>query len=127
MNPLELAEQLAEAILASAEQKNFVQAKDAMEESDVAQDLVQSFQNKQQALRDTQLGGKKVEQEQIDELRAHQREMMENPEIKAYLEAKKQVDDLLAAVNQTIASVTGMETGGGGHSHGGGGCSGGCC
>ncbi|MCW3490573.1 YlbF family regulator [Dethiobacter alkaliphilus] len=128
MKPLELAEQLGEAILDSDEYKDFTRAKEAMEASDEAQDLVNTFSDKQQALRDTQLGGKKVSQEQVDQLREHQRTMLENPEIKAYLEAKKEVEGLLAAVNGTISRVTGMEAGG--HSHGGGGgggCSGGCC
>lgn len=126
MNPLELAEQLGEAILDSEEYKAFTQAKDAMDQSEEAGELAEVFQSQQQALRETQMMGRKVTQEQIDELRAHQRRMLDNPEISAYLEARKKVDALLAAVNETISRVTGMESGG--HSHGGGGgCSGGCC
>jgi len=122
MNPIELAEQLGEAILASEEYKEYELAKDAMENNETAYQLVETFQDRQQALRDSQLMGRKVTQEQIDELREHQRKMMENPEINAYLSAKRKVDNLLAAVNSTIAAVTGMSGGGGG-----GGCSGGCC
>ncbi|MDW7650738.1 MAG: YlbF family regulator [Bacillota bacterium] len=127
MKPLELAEQLGEAILDSDEYKDFTKAKEAMDNSEAALDLVENFQGRQQALRESQMMGKKISQEQIDELREHQRKMLENPEINAYLEARKTVDGLLAAVNETISRVTGMETG---HSHGGGGgggCSGGCC
>lgn len=128
MNPLELAEQLGEAILASAEYQAFTNAKDVMDNSDEALNLVELFQSRQQELRDTQMMGKKISQEQIDELRSHQRAMVENKEIGAYLDARKKVDALLAAVNETISRITGMETGQShGHSHGGGGCSGGCC
>ena len=129
MNPFELAEQLGEAILASPEYQAFTAAKNEMDNSNEALDLVELFQSKQQDLRDTQLSGKKVSQEQIDELRSHQRAMVENKEISTYLESRKKVDALLAAVNETISRITGMETGKShGHSHGdGGGCSGGCC
>jgi cell fate (sporulation/competence/biofilm development) regulator YlbF (YheA/YmcA/DUF963 family) len=125
MNPMELAEQLGEAILASDEYKYYTGAKEAMDNSNEANNLVETFQDRQQSLRDSQLTGRKVTQEQIDELRAHQRTMLDNPEISAYLEAKKNVDTLLAAVNEVISRVTGMESGG--HSHGAGGCGGGCC
>jgi cell fate (sporulation/competence/biofilm development) regulator YlbF (YheA/YmcA/DUF963 family) len=124
MNPLELAEQLGEAILASAEYKHYEESKKNMDESDEALDLVEKFQGRQQALRDSQMMGKKISQEQIDELRTHQRLMLENAEISTYLDARKKVEALLAAVNETISRVTGMEAG---HSHGGGGCGGGCC
>lgn len=126
MNPLELAEQLGEAILASDEYKEFVRAKETMDASEEALNLVDTFQGQQQALRDSQMMGRKITQEQMDELRSHQRQMVENAEIGAYLEARKKVDALLAAVNETISRVTGMEAGHK-HSHGGGGCSGGCC
>lgn len=128
MNPLELAEQLGEAILASEEYRDFERAKAAMDASEEAVELVEMFQGRQQALRDSQLMGRKVTQEQVDELRSHQRKMLDNQEINAYLETRKKVDSLLAAVNETIARITGMETGHShAHGHGGGGCSGGCC
>lgn len=126
MNPMELAEQLGEAILASDEYKKYTGAKEAMDKSDEANNLVETFQDRQQALRDSQLTGRKVTQEQIDELRAHQRKMLDNPEISTYLEAKKNVDTLLAAVNEVISRVTGMESGGHSHSASSG-CGGGCC
>lgn len=127
MNPLELAEQLGEAILASEEYREYTRAKEAMDASDEAINLVEKFQGRQQALRDSQMMGRKVTQEQIDELRTHQRTMLENKEISTYLDARKKVEALLAAVNETISRVTGMEAGHGhGHGHGGG-CSGGCC
>jgi cell fate (sporulation/competence/biofilm development) regulator YlbF (YheA/YmcA/DUF963 family) len=122
MNPLELAEQLGEAILASQEYRELEQAREAMENDEEARKLVEMFQDRQQALRDAQMMGRKISREQIDELRAHQRKMLENKEIDTYLEAKKKVDQLLSAVNETIARVTGMETG-----RGQGGCGGGCC
>lgn len=129
MNPLEMAEQLGEAILASEQYKKYAGAKEVMDNSEEANKLVEIFQDSQQALRDSQLTGRKVAQEEIDELRAHQRKMLENPEISSYLEAKKDVDTLLSAVNDTISRVTGMESGkhGHGHVHGAGGCGGGCC
>ena len=129
MKPMEMAEQLGEAILASDEYKAYELAKKAMDESEEALTLVENFQGKQEALRETQMLGKKISQEQIEELRTHQRLMLDNTEIGTYLDARKKVDALLAAVNETISRVTGMETGSG-HSHGshggGGGCGGGC-
>ncbi len=127
MNPLKLAEQLGEAILASEQYTKYTGAKEAMDNSEEANKLVEIFQDSQQSLRESQLTGRKVAQEEIDELRAHQRRMLENPEISIYLDAKKDVDTLLSAVNETISRVTGMESGSRGHGHGAGGCGGGCC
>lgn len=126
MNPLALAEDLAEAILASEQYGEFARFKEAMDASEKASDLLEKFQEQQQALRDSKLLGRKITEEQTEELAAHQRQMLDNPEINAYLAAKKNLEDLLAAVNETIARITGMETGRG-HGHGGGGCGGGCC
>lgn len=126
MNPLALAEDLAEAILASEQYGEFARFKEAMDASEKASDLLEKFQEQQQALRDSKLLGRKIAEEQTEELAAHQRQMLDNPEINAYLAAKKNLEDLLAAVNETIARITGMETGRG-HGHGGGGCGGGCC
>jgi cell fate (sporulation/competence/biofilm development) regulator YlbF (YheA/YmcA/DUF963 family) len=123
MDPFKIAEELGEAILASEEYKDFETAKAAMDNNDEAISLVESFQDHQQLLRDGQLTGKKITQEQIAELHAYQRKMMENKEISTYLEAKKKVDNLLAAVHQVVNQVTGLDSG---HSHGGG-CGGGCC
>jgi cell fate (sporulation/competence/biofilm development) regulator YlbF (YheA/YmcA/DUF963 family) len=126
MKPMEMAEQLGEAILASDEYKAYELAKKAMDESEEALGLVENFQGRQEALRETQMVGKKISQEQIEELRTHQRHMLDNAEISGYLEARKKVDALLAAVNETISRVTGMEAGHG-HAHsGGGGCGDGC-
>lgn len=126
MNPLVLAEDLAEAILASEQYGEFARFKEAMDATEKASDLLEKFQEQQQALRDSKLLGRKIAEEQMEELAAHQRQMLDNPEINAYLAAKKNLEDLLAAVNETIARITGMETGRG-HGHGGGGCGGGCC
>jgi len=126
MNPLILAEDLAEAILASGQYREFARVKEAMDANEKASDLLKKFQEQQQALRDSKLLGRKIAQEQMDELATHQRQMLDNSEINAYLAAKKNLEDLLAAVNETIARITGMETGRG-HGHGGGGCGGGCC
>ena len=126
MNPLILAEDLAEAILASEQYREFARVKEAMDANEKASDLLEKFQEQQQALRDSKLLGRKIAQEQMDELATHQRQMLDNSEINAYLAAKKNLEDLLAAVNETIARITGMETGRG-HGHGGGGCGGGCC
>ncbi|MCR3922089.1 MAG: YlbF family regulator, partial [Firmicutes bacterium] len=90
---------------------------------------VQAFQDHQKAFDEKQQQGEKITPEQMDQLRLQQQQMLDNPEISAYLNARDKVNGLLEAVNATIARVTGMETG---HSHDGccGGdcdCSGDCC
>lgn len=126
MNPLTLAEELAEAIKASEQYKEFARVKEAMDVSEKALALIEKFQEKQKDLRDSKLQGNKITQEQVAELTEQQKQMLENPEIDAYLAAKKNVEILLAAVNETISRVTGMEAGRG-HGHGGSSCGGGCC
>ena len=123
MNPLELAEQLGKAIIESAAYRIFKDCKTAMENCDEAIELMINFQNNQQDLTENQQAGMMITQERIEELRQQQQIMLENPAISTYLAARKDVDALLASVNDTIARITGMETGGGCSS---GGC-GGCC
>ncbi|HAA37447.1 MAG TPA: hypothetical protein DCE00_01090 [Firmicutes bacterium] len=111
MHPLELAEQLGESILASEEYRNFAQAQQVMEQSDTALKLIEDFQAQQQMLSAKQSRGEKITPELIQELQTLQRQMLNNQEIKTYLTARQRVDSLLAAVNETIARVTGMQTG----------------
>lgn len=123
MDPLRLAEDLAESILASEQYREYIRVKEMMDASEEASNLLKDLREKQQALRDSKLQGNKVIEEQMAELAKHQRQMLDNPEISAYFAAKKNFEELLAAVNETIARITGMETGRGhGHGHGGGGC-----
>ncbi len=119
-NPMELAEKLGEAILESEEYRAFSLAKDKMDNDEDAHGLVDKFQDLQQGLREAQMMGRKITQEQIEELRAHQRLMVEHPAIKSYLEAKKGLENLMAAVNQVVGQVVGISPAGGG-------CGGGCC
>ncbi len=118
---MELAEKLGEAILKSEEYKNFDLSQEKMNNDDEAFKLVESFQDLQQSLRDAQLTGRKITQEQINELRTHQKQMMENSFIKDYLEAKRDLDSLMSSVQETISRVVGLTPAGGG------GCGGGCC
>jgi|GEM_PF-744452 len=121
MNPLLLAKDLANSILASEQYREFARVKEEMEASEKAGSLLKKFREQQQALSDSKLQGNKITEEQMDELAIHQQEMLANPEISAYFAAKKNLEELLAAVNETIARITGMETGRA-HGHGGGGC-----
>ncbi|MBS4007598.1 MAG: YlbF family regulator [Clostridium sp.] len=120
MDPLRLAEDLAESILASEQYREYVRVKEAMDASEEASNLLKEFSEQQHALRDIKQHGKTAE-EQMEILAAHQRQMLDNSEIKAYFAAKKNLEELLAAINETIARITGMETGRA-HGHGGGGC-----
>ncbi len=122
VNPMELAEKLGEAILKSEEYKNFDLSQEKMNNDDEAFKLVESFQDLQQSLRDAQMTGRKITQEQINELRTHQKQMMENGFIKDYLEAKRDLDGLMSSVQETISRVVGLAPAGGGSS-----CGGGCC
>jgi cell fate (sporulation/competence/biofilm development) regulator YlbF (YheA/YmcA/DUF963 family) len=119
---MELAQKLGEAILNSDEYKNFNSAQEEMNNDTEACNLVDAFQELQQGLRDDQMLGRKISQEQIDELRSHQKQMMENSAINSYLEAKRTLDNLMSSVHQAIGSVVGISPAGGS-----GGCSGGCC
>ena len=120
---MDLAEKLGEAILASDEYRYYDSAQEKMNDNEEATNLVDKFQEMQQSLRDAQMMGRKITQEQITELRTHQTQMMQNTHIKAYLESKRDLDSLMSAVHDTIGRVVGIAPAGGG----GGGCSGGCC
>ncbi|MBT9140201.1 MAG: hypothetical protein DDT30_00777 [Dehalococcoidia bacterium] len=121
MNPLLLAKDLAKAILASEQYKEFVRVKEAMDVSEEANNLLKKSNELQQTLRDSKLQGNNIMEEQIGELATHQRQMLANSEINAYFAAKNNLDELLVAVNETISDITVMETGRG-HIHAGGGC-----
>jgi cell fate (sporulation/competence/biofilm development) regulator YlbF (YheA/YmcA/DUF963 family) len=121
VNIIEQAKQLGEAILASPEYKGFQAAKEAMESNEEAGKMLDRLQEKRQALHEVRLAGGDVK-EQANELWAHQQQMLENKLISDYLDKKREVDKLLADVNEAIAQATGMETG-----RPAGGCGGSCC
>jgi len=121
VNIIEQARQLGEAILASPEHKSYQAAKEAMENNEEAGKLLDTLQERRQALHEVHQAGGNV-REQADKLRAHQQQMLENKAISEFLDRKRDVEKMLADVNETIARATGMETG-----RPPGGCGGGCC
>ncbi|MBT9166820.1 MAG: hypothetical protein DDT19_00144 [Syntrophomonadaceae bacterium] len=121
MNPLLLAKDLAKAILASEQYREFDRVKEAMDASEEASNFFKKLHELEQVLRESKLQGNNIMGEQLAELAIHQRQMLANFEINTYFTAKKNLDELLATINETISDITGMETGRG-HGHGGGGC-----
>lgn len=110
MNIIEQAKQLGEAILATPEYKSYQVAKVGMENNEEAGKLLETLQERRQALHEVRLAGGDVKEE-ADKLWSHQRQMLENKAISEYLDKKRDVEKLLADVNEVIAQATGMETG----------------
>ncbi len=121
MKILEQARELGEAILDSPEYKSYQTAREAMESNEEAGKLLDTLQERRQALHEVRLAGGDV-REQAEKLWAHQQQMLENKVISDYLEKKREVEKMLDAVNEAIAKATGMETG-----RPPGGCGGSCC
>jgi cell fate (sporulation/competence/biofilm development) regulator YlbF (YheA/YmcA/DUF963 family) len=117
---MELAEKLGEAIMETEEYMAFSLAQDKMNNDSEAHDLVEKFQGLQQELREAQMMGRQITQEQMEGIRSHQRKMVEHPAIKAFLEAKSRLENLMSAVHQIIGQKVGLSPSGGG-------CGGGCC
>jgi cell fate (sporulation/competence/biofilm development) regulator YlbF (YheA/YmcA/DUF963 family) len=110
VNIIEQAKQLGEAILATPEYKSFQAAKAEMENDVEAGKLLDTLQERRQALHEVRLAGGDVKEE-ADKLWSHQRQMLENKAISEYLDRKRDVEKLLADVNNVLAQAAGMEAG----------------
>ncbi|RQD76272.1 MAG: YlbF family regulator [Candidatus Syntrophonatronum acetioxidans] len=121
---IEKAEELGMAILNSEEYKAFSEAQDKLDANPEAQKLIQAFQNKQSSLHQAHHSGQEIQQEEVDELKDLQKDMLGNEIIKDYVVAKQKTEKLITSVNQVLSRTVGESLGIGGSS---GGCSGGCC
>lgn len=127
---MELAEQLGEAIVETEEYQRFITLEQELHQDEVAQKLIEIFSKAQQEVMESHMQGNRIPKNVIDDLKEHQRRMLEYPSVAKYMEAKEKLDRIMEAVNEVLSSTTGLNTGGGGGgcgSSGGGGCSGGCC
>lgn len=130
---LELAEQLGEAIVETEEYQEFITLEKELHEDEIAQKLIEIFSKAQREVMESHMKGNRVPRDTIEELKEHQRRMLEYPSVAKYLEAKKKVDRIVEAVNEVLGRTTGLITGNGGFSGqsgcsgSDGGCSGGCC
>ncbi|GEM_PF-999146 len=118
------AEELGMAILNSQEYKSFSEAQDKLDASPEAQKLIKDFQDKQSSLHQAHHSGQGVQQEEVDELKDLQKDMLDNEIIKEYVVAKQKTEKLITSVNQVLSKTVGESLGIGGSS---GGCGGGCC
>ena len=128
MNILEKAKELGQAIAESEQNKRLIAAEIAQENDVEAQNLLMQYNVRRKEITD-RLKENQPGPEELETYRAElQKEfdlLMENKNIKEYVEAKKELDHLVQSVNSVISYyITGEEQSGGCSSSGCSGCSG---
>ena len=106
----DLGRKLGEAIAETPEYETFEAAKDAVEKSDQAQELIGEFEGKREEFLMARQAGDAT-QADLAELQRAQRELHSVPEMAEYLEAQAELNARLERVNDAISEPLVMDFG----------------
>ena len=106
----ELAGELGEAIAETPEYQRFDETKRAVEEDDEAQEKVKEFEQLRQEFMLARQTGEAT-QEDIQKVREAQQELHDLPVMDEYLQAQKELEAKLEAVNDAISAPLAVDFG----------------
>jgi cell fate (sporulation/competence/biofilm development) regulator YlbF (YheA/YmcA/DUF963 family) len=106
----ELAGELGEAIAETPEYQRFDETKQAVEDDDEAQEKVQEFEQLRQEFMLARQTGEAT-QEDIQKVREAQQELHDLPVMDEYLQAQKELEEKLEAVNKAISEPLAVDFG----------------
>jgi cell fate (sporulation/competence/biofilm development) regulator YlbF (YheA/YmcA/DUF963 family) len=125
MSILEKAKDLAEAIADSQEVSQVKEAEMKMYQNSEAVAILEEVAKKQEELRNLQMLGKEITQEQIEELYKLQEDAEAMEDVQNYVQAQNKLNQLMQTVNLIIEQAISGNDGCSGNCSSG--CGGGCC
>lgn len=105
---IQKAEELAEAILESAEYVAYIRAQRQLQYDPMAQRLMEQFRQKQQSLLLTQQMYGKADQTELGALRQLRLSLQQNLTISRYLQTQRGLDRLVQKINEEFSRRTGV-------------------
>lgn len=108
-NPYDNAHELSRSILKSEEFKNYLQAKNDLDQKPDSRDKVLEFRNRQMVVNRAQITGEEIDGEQIRELSLEFAKLNQDKDIAAFFNAEaefiKMFNDIQQIIRQSIDRV----------------------
>lgn len=120
---MEKAHDLANAIKDSDELTNMRETEAAMARDNSAQEILQEYSQVRQKIDQKQASGEELTDDETAAVEEVQKKMQSHPVISAYLEAQREVNDILQGVNFLLTKALSGDQ----EDSCGPGCGGGCC
>lgn len=106
-----MGRELGNAIAESPEYERFEEARQAVEDDDEAQDLIEEFEQLRQEFMVARQTGQ-ASQESLKEVQHAQEKLHRLPVMSEYLEAKSELEGRLEAINEAISEPLAVDFGG---------------
>jgi cell fate (sporulation/competence/biofilm development) regulator YlbF (YheA/YmcA/DUF963 family) len=108
-NVYDLAHQLARAIKDSDEYKSFMERKEALEKNEKNKEMVEDFQEKVLQLQIDYMGGKDIDEAEIEKLGKLEEVLTINPIINSYFQAESRFSQMIQDINGIIGEAIDIE------------------
>ncbi|NMB07729.1 MAG: YlbF family regulator [Tissierellia bacterium] len=108
-NVYDLAHQLARAIKDSDEYKSFVEKKEALEKNEKNKKMVEDFQEQVLQLQIDYMGGKDIDEAEIEKIGKLEEVLTLNPVINSYFQAELRFSQMMQDINGIIGEAIDIE------------------
>ena len=108
-NVYDLAHQLARAIKDSDEYKSFVEKKEALEKNEKNKKMVEDFQEQVLQLQIDYMGGKDIDEAEIEKIGKLEEVLTLNPVINSYFPAELRFSQMMQDINGIIGEAIDIE------------------
>ena len=100
----EKAKELAEEITQSAEFQEMKQAEEAVMDDEDASQLMEELESVQKRVQMAQMNGQEIDSQQQKKIQNLKAKMQQNPEIKEFINAQQEFNQMMENVNEIISS-----------------------
>ncbi len=105
MSIKEKAQELAQEIINSPEYQQMKDAEQAVMNDEDASDLMEELESAQKRVQMAQMNGQEIDQSQQKKIQNLKAKMQQNPEIKDFLQAQQNFNQIMEDVNEIISNA----------------------
>lgn len=101
----EKAQELAEEIINSPEYQKMKDAEQTVMNDEIASNLMEELESAQKRIQMAQMNGQEIDQSQQKKIQNLKAKMQQNPEIKDFLQAQQEFNQVMEDVNEIISNA----------------------
>lgn len=106
---MEAAREFGEALADCEECRAVEQAQEALRNDREARKLVSDYQSTQRSIQMARMWGRRIPEEELDQLKDLEAKINSNPVVKNLLDAQKRLQEMLANLNAEISDLLGID------------------
>lgn len=106
---MEAAKEFGEALASCEEFRAIEEAQKSLNKDGEARKLLFDYQSAQRSMQMSQMWGRKIEQDELNELKSLEMKIKSNQTIKNLLDAQKRLQEVLGNLNGEISNLLGID------------------